>query len=53
MRNDPFFKFVAVIIIAGVLLSFVSPKQPAATGSSPTTTAAAQPLPARVVDGAQ
>jgi hypothetical protein len=28
MKNDPIFKLVAVVIIAGVILAFASPKTP-------------------------
>lgn len=53
MRNDPFFKFVALIVVAGVLIAIAAPNQPAATSGPAATTASAQPLPARVIDGAQ
>ena len=48
MKNDPIFKFVAVIVIAGVLIAFTNPNQSAATAN-----VAAKSVDTKVVDGAQ
>lgn len=40
MKNDPTFKVLALAIIAGVIVSFVSPAHDAAAPSAATTTAA-------------
>jgi hypothetical protein len=53
MRNDPFFKFVALIVIVGVVIALVAPNQPAAKATHATITASAQPLPAHGVDVGQ
>jgi hypothetical protein len=34
MRNDPIFKFVAAIVVAGVLIALISPNHSLATASS-------------------
>lgn len=49
MKNDPTFKFVAAIVIAGVLIAIAAPSHPAA----PTATVAAKSADTKVVDGAQ
>jgi hypothetical protein len=48
MKNDPIFKFVAVIVIAGVLIAIAAPNRPAA----PTATVA-KSMTTKEVDGAQ
>lgn len=49
MKNDPIFKFVAAIVIAGVLIAIAAPNRPAA----PTATLAAKSADTKVIDGAQ
>jgi hypothetical protein len=49
MKNDPIFKFVAAIVIAGVLIAIAAPNHPATA----TATVVAKSLAAKEVDGAQ
>jgi ABC-type molybdate transport system substrate-binding protein len=54
MRNDPIFKFVAVIVVAGVLIALLAPGQSSTSPATATVAAAATVAqPAHVTDGAQ
>lgn len=51
MKNDPLFKFVAAIVVAGVLIALVGPSR--TSQNAVATVAASQFSATPIVDGAQ